>query len=410
MKKFKLLAALLLAMVLVLGLVACGNDDAPATADTAAPDAAAPDAPDAGDDNGDAPPPAEGYLIIGNPQPLSGINAQVGQTTTNAAIMAVEHINEVYGGFNGQLIQLINYDDQNTPEVAVQVAQRMLVDDQVDLVLGTLLSSNLMATGDMFEEAGILVMGNGTSPTLLIEGWETMFRVAPNNGEAMPALIGMAIDNGWSTAALIHGLDDATRSAGEAFTEAAEGAGITMVATETYIDGDVDFAGQIASIMAADPDFLFMSTNGPTFPLVVNQLRLMDFEGGLFFRESPTADAIAIAGQNMDGIMFVYPYNVYDYPEQAEDPLMQEFLARYYERWGEMPFHDAAYRAWDAMMAMLHASRIAGSNDSASMIEAMHQVHFRGLGGYLDFRGGDNEAHPQFRVWEMQGGRPVAVG
>jgi len=384
-KQIKRILFLALPVLMVFAIVACASEPA-----------------------GDGPAAGPGYLRIGNPQPLTGINAQVGQTTTNAAILAVEYIN-AQGGFNGQLIELINYDDENSPEVAIRIAQRMLQEDNVDLILGTLLSSNLMATGDMFEEAGILVMGNGTSPTLLIEGWETMFRVAPNNGRAMPAIADKALSEGWTRAALIHGLDDATRSAGEAFADAMALAGIDIVATETYIDGDSDFAGQIARIIASEAEFIFLSTNGPTFPLVVRQLDQMDFQGFRFFRESPTADAVNVAGDSINGVMFVYPYIAYDYPEQADDPYMVEFLRRYYERWGEMPFHDAAYRAWDAMMAMWRASEIAGANDSASMIQAMHQVHFRGLGGYLDFRGGDHEANPRFRTWTMEAGRPVAL-
>ena len=400
MKKFKTLATLTLAASLTLALTACGagSRNASVTNNTKT----------AGAEQGDF----GGPLLIGNPQPLSGVNAQVGQTTTNAATLAVEYINE-NGGFNGQMLELINYDDQNTPEVAVQVTQRMLHNDKVDLVLGTLLSTNLMATGDMFEEAGVLVMGNGTSPSLLSEGWSTMFRAAPNGGDSMSAIMEMAVENGWKTAGLIHGLDDATRSGAEAFAKAAEEAGVKIVATETYIDGDTDFAGQIASIINAKPDFIFMGTNGPTMPLVTRQIRLMDYEGELIFRESPTADAVNVAGDDLNGVMFVYPYITYDSPEQAAeqgaDPIMVDFLQRYFDRFGEMPFHDAAYRAWDAMMALWEASRIAGSNDSAALIEAMEQVNIPALGGQIDFTNGDHEGRPTFRVWEMQDGRPVPV-
>ena len=105
--------------------------------------------------------------------------------------------------------------------------------------------------------------------------------------------------------------------------------------------------------------------------------------------------------------MYVYPYNVYDYPEQATDPMMVEFLQMFYDFHGVMPFHDCAFRAWDAMMVMWEASRIAGSNDSESMRQAMHQVQIRALGGYLDFTRGDGEGHPQFHTWIMRDGRPA---
>ena len=392
MKKFKSVTATALALFLAFGMAACSGETTGTTSTAAGGE------------------PAEGeFLLIGNPQPLSGIHAQVGNATTQAVELAIEYVNE-NGGFNGVPLRLVNYDDQGSPEVAVQLAHRMLQQDNVDLIIGTLLSSNLMATGDIFENAGILVMGNGTSPTLMDQGWEFMFRVAPNNGFAMPAKIDIAIQEGWMRAAVIHGLDDATRSGAEAFIEISGERGVEIVAVESYIDGDTDFAGQLARIINADADVVFVSASGPIFPLIVRQLRLMDYDGQIFFREAPTADAVEVAGEALEGVMFVYPYITYDYPEQADDPYMVEFLQRFLERHGEMPFHDAAYRAWDAVLAMREASRIAGSNDSEAMRQAMHQVQFRGLGGNIDFTTGDREGRPDFRVWTIRDGRPVPYG
>ena len=388
--RIKAIVALALAAMLVLGLVACGGGS--------------------GSGGGGGTAAAEGeYIILGNPQPLSGINAQVGRATTQAIELAVHHINE-NGGFNGVPLRLINYDDENSPEVAVRVAQRMLMEDNVDLIIGTLLSSNLMATGDMFEEAGILTIGNGNGPSFMEQGWDFMFRAGPNLGFAMPTVADMMLAEGWTRAAVIHGLDDATRSSAEAFMENAERVGIEVVAIETYIDGDAVFPGQIASMLGANPDVILISANGPTFPLITRELRLADYTGPIFNREAPPADAVEVAGDAIEGVIFVYPYITYEYPGQADDPVMVEFLEKFYDFHGEMPFHDCAYRAWDAMMAMWEASRIAGANDSESLRQAMHQVQIRGLGGYLDFTGGNGEGMPLFRAWTMSGGRPAPFG
>lgn len=400
-KQFKAIASLALALVLVLGLAACaggGDTGGTGTQGSAGGDSDTPPAATSGE-----------VLILGNPQPLSGINAQVGRATTQAIELAVEHINE-NGGFNGVPLRLINYDDENSPEVAVRVAQMMLQQDNVDLIIGTLLSSNLMATGDMFEEAGILTIGNGNGPSFMEQGWEFMFRAGPNLGFAMPTVAQMMQDEGFQRVAVIHGLDDATRSSAEAFFDNAARLGLEIVATEQYVDGDADFAGQIVTMLNANPDAILISANGPTFPLITRQLRLMDWDGPIFNREAPPADAVEVAGDAIEGVIFVYPYITYEYPEQSDDPVMVEFLQKFYEFHGEMPFHDCAFRAWDAMMAMWEASRIAGANDSESLRQAMHQVQFRGLGGDLDFTNGDGEGRPTFRAWVMRDGRPVPFG
>lgn len=58
----------------------------------------------------------------------------------------------------------------------------------------------------------------------------------------------------------------------------------------------------------------------------------------------------------------------------------------FYDEYGEMPYHDCAYRSWDAMMVLAEAARIAGSNESEAMRDAVSQIKdFKVLGGVLDF-------------------------
>jgi ABC-type branched-chain amino acid transport systems, periplasmic component len=391
-RMLKTISAVAVSASLIMSITACSNGGTSA------------DSSDTNDTSTDA----QEYLLIGNAQPLTGINAQLGEATTMAVELAVKHINE-NGGFNGVPLRLINYDDQNSPEEAVRVTQRMIQQDNVDLVLGSLLSSNLMATGDILQEAGLFSIVNGSADTFMQQGWDLMFRAGPNVALAMPSYASTMVAQGFERVSVIHGLDDATRSNGEAFMTAAKAEGLDIVAVETYIDGDTDFAGQISRMLEANPDVIMISSNGPTFPLVTRQLRLMDWDGPIFNREAPPSDAVSVAGDALDGVVFIYPYIAYEDVDQASDEYMIEFLQKFYDENGVMPFHDVAYRAWDAMMAMWEASKIAGANDSESLRDAMHQVQFRGLGGELDFTKGDREGHPKFVPWVMEAGRPVLL-
>ena len=142
MKKMRRGFALALASAMVL-LTACGGSQG-ASGSAAPADTQATQAPEAGKDSAAAADTtaaaASGDVIkIGCPQPLTGTNALVGDTTVKAAQLAVKQINE-QGGLLGRQVELVVYDDQASPEEAVKIATKLIEVDKVDVVCGSLIS------------------------------------------------------------------------------------------------------------------------------------------------------------------------------------------------------------------------------------------------------------------------------
>jgi len=108
---------------------------------------------------------------------------------------------------------------------------------------------------------------------------------------------------------------------------------------------------------------------------------------------------------NANYIAFVYPYVPYNDVSECTIPIMVEFLNKYVAEYGSCPTHESAYRAWDTMMAMWEASKIAGANDSESMREATHKVKIEGLGGQLDYTNGDREGYASFYTFILVEGK-----
>ncbi|MDL2324740.1 ABC transporter substrate-binding protein [Ruminococcaceae bacterium OttesenSCG-928-A16] len=377
---FVKVATFALALVLAFGLVACGETPPSSTAPAGGATSEAGAAGATG---------AE--FVIGNPQPLTGVNAQVGAAANKGAALAVKIINE-NGGFNGVPVRLINYDDQGSPEEAVKIATKMVEDDKVDAVLGSLTSTCMLAAGQVYEDAGVLTFGTGTSPTWMLQGWEYVFRACPNNGVSMPLLVSKMKEMGIETVGVFRGLDDAAKSAAETFVEECDKMGVEVLTVESYTDGDTDYSGQIAKIISKNPDVVLCSTNGPTMAIFAKQLRQLGYQGLAFNREALPADTVEVAGSAADHWVFMYPYITYETPEDAFDPDIKEFLELFQEEYGEMPFHDCAYRSWDAIMVMAEAARIAGTNDVDAMRDAVVEIsNFKALGGVMDFSAGNGE-------------------
>ena len=330
-------------------------------------------------------------LVIGTSQPLSGTNAAIGQEQINGAMLAIKQINE-RGGLNGQQVELISYDDQGIPEEAVKITSKLVEVDKVDLIMGSLISSNMLACGNYINENKILCIGTGLSNTWMEQGWEYVWRACVNNGATMPVLAQKVYDMGVRSVGVLHGQDDANASAFKAFADKAESLGMTISTEETYVEGDSDFSGQIAKILNTNPDAVLMSSHSSAQGSFIKQLRALGYTGLALCKEPFTIEAIDLAGSASDNVAFIYPYVTYASIDDCDNPQMKQFLEEYVAEFGYLPTHDCAYRGYDTISVLAAAAEKAGSNKSDDIIEALKTIdHFEALVGTLDYTVGDRE-------------------
>ncbi len=333
---------------------------------------------------------------IGVYQPLSGASAAYGQEAKKAIDMAVDYINE-NGGFNGVDGEVVAYDTQSSVEEAVKVVAKLITEDQVDAAIGSLTSSEVFATGNALNDAGIYSLGLGTSPTWMAEDWPYMFRAAINSSVVLPDTIALMQELGYETVAVFHGQDDAALASARDFETACEDTGMNIVITESFDQGDTDYSAQIVNILNSNPDCVFISVLGDASPIIVKQLRQYGYNGIIFNRECFMTYQVSVAGtENADYVAMVCPYVTYESIDDIDIPEVKEFCQRYQDTYGEINQSDCAYRAWDSMMVMWEASKIAGSNDSEALKDATNTISgMSGLGGTIDFTAGNREGYSQ---------------
>lgn len=338
---------------------------------------------------------------------LTGGNSAYGIECRNAVQLAVEYVN-ANGGFNGKQVELIVYDTQCSPEEAVKVATKLIQTDKVDACIGSMNSGEVLAAAPYFNEAGIYHFGCGTAASWMAEDWPYVFRAALNNNFAVPICAKLIPAVGYKSIAIFNGQEEAALATADAFEEEFKRLGIDVVARESYDAGDTDFSAQIASMLAANPDCVFISVIGETGGPIVKQLRQNGYTGIIFNKESFMDSQIAIAGPEASNyIAFANPYVTYKSVEDCNIPIMKEFLQRYLDKFGTMVATDSAYRGWDTVMVMWEASKIAGSNDSDALREATHKVVIDGLGGKLDYTSGNREGYNTFNSFILVDGKNI---
>src|SRR5207244_5302332 len=94
---------------------------------------------------------------IGTLQPLSGAAAAGGKTALVGTQMAVDRINKS-GGINGRPIELIVADYESKPDVGRRKAEKLLVEDKIDVHEGGFLSNVCLACEPMFDEYKVVNM------------------------------------------------------------------------------------------------------------------------------------------------------------------------------------------------------------------------------------------------------------
>ena len=415
----KKLLALMLALSMVLGLMACGSGSPSASSEETAAESTAEETAESAETAteetaapaGDA--ASDGVFRIGVFVQLTGGIAVAGQNALNGIQLATKEINEA-GGFNGEQVEIVYYDTTGSTEEAVKVVQKMLSDDNVDAIIGSVNSNEVSACIQDINAAKVYNFGLGTSPAWMED--ESMiytFRASSNNGRIAPFSVDVLKDvMGYSSVAIMNGTDDTGASTADAFEEACNEKGITVTTRQQCDTEDTDFSGQITQIIASDPDTIFMSLIGATFGPFVKQLRNMGYKGTILCKECFSQEYQDVANEgsgsdmrNADYIYFAYPYVAYEAIDDCDIPNVKEFLQKYYDEYGEMVMHESAYRGWDTMQVMWEASKIAGANDSESLREATHQVVIEGMGGELNYTDGSREGYSVFKSFMLVGGK-----
>lgn len=337
--------------------------------------------------------------IIGCPQPLTGTNAQPGECALNAAKLAAKQINE-NGGINGKKVEVLSYDDQGLPEEAVKLATRMVQADGVQAIIGSCISSCVLSSGKIYNDAKIPTFGTGTSPTWMAEGWEYVFRACQNNDFALPLVVNKLKELGVTKTAIFAGQDDAAVAGANTFTDLCKEAGIEITTSESYAEGNTDFSGQVAKIINSNPQVVFISTFGPTQPLIAKQLRQFGYNGLCFTKDLYQVDALNVAGAASNGIAFAYPYLTYSSADECDDPFIKDFLTAYEAEYGTVPVSDCAYRAYDSMLVLKAACEAAGSTDGEAVAKAVADLSgVQTLAGQQDFTKGDGEGLHEFNIF-----------
>ncbi len=365
MKKF---LAMMLALVMALSLVACGEQGDSQKGDDSA--------------SGDK------VVKIGVFEPTSGQNGGGGKKE----ILGIEYAHSLKPTvtINGEeySVQLV-YADNASDQAKAPTAAQTLISQGVSVVIGTYGSACAIAAGPLFESAKIPAIGTSCTNPQVTAGNDYYFRVGyidPFQGAVM-ANFAFNEKGSSNCALIIESGDDYSAGFGNYFRQEMERLGGKATTLE-FQKGEADFSTIMASIKSEGYDGIFAPVSIETAAMIISQAR----DAGITcpIMAGDTWDDISIAqrtGDKATDVYFSAFFDADDTTNEAGKAFVEGFKAWVAEDNTRIENNGGTADAissvtpcgYDAYMAAVNAIEAANSTEGPAIRDALASLNVPGL-------------------------------
>lgn len=344
-------------------------------------------------------------IKVGVAGPHTGDLAPYGIPTKDAVVMLAEQVNAA-GGVLGQQIEVMALDDQCKPEIATNVATK-LVSDGVDIVIGHVCSGATKAALGIYNEAKVIAISpSATNPPLTQSGdYPNFYRtIAPDDDQGKLAAEFATDKLGAKKVAILHDKGDY----GKGFADFSKmfiekGGKAEVVLFEGVTPGAMDYSAVVQKIRREKADAVIFGGYHPEASKLVAQMKRKRVKIPFIGPDGVKGDGfLEIAGKNAEGVYATGPMDVSKYAEN------QKAKADYIAKFGKEPgtFFDQGYAA---MQAALNAIEVAGGTEYAAVEKALKSNLVATSVGKIKFDAKGDAEGVGFSVFQVQNGAFVEL-
>ncbi|MCP4751976.1 MAG: branched-chain amino acid ABC transporter substrate-binding protein [Proteobacteria bacterium] len=252
--------------------------------------------------------------------PHSGDLAPYGIPPKNAVILAAEKINAA-GGILGRKIEIVAEDDVCKPEVATNVASK-LVGEGVVAVIGHVCSGATIAAMSVYRDNNIPVISpSATNPDLTLKGDNPMFfRTIPHDAAQAVLQAKFIVEYlKAKTVAVVHDKGDYGKGLALLVKQNLEKKGVNIVLLEGVTPNAVDYSALIQKIRKANPDVVAFGGYHPEGSKIVTQARKKKVTAHFISGDGlKDPSFIKIGGKYAEGYFVSSPADISNIPATIE--------------------------------------------------------------------------------------------
>ncbi len=335
----------------------------------------------------------------------SGDLASYGLPSINAVKLVAEKYNKK-GGLLGKKIVIITGDDQCKPELATNVATKM-VSDGVVAVIGHICSGATKAALPIYKEAKIpCISPSATNPPLTQSGeYPNFFRtIASDDAQAKLDVDFILNKLKAKKVAIIHDKGDYGKGFATYAKHFIEKDGrAKVVLFEGITPGGMDYSAVVQKIKRKRPDVVIFGGYHPEASKIVSTMR----KKGLkipFVSDDGVKDItfIKVAGKYAEGVYASGPKDI------SKNPLHIQAVKEHKKVFGTDPgaFFDNAY---SAALALFNAIEKAGSTDYDKVVKALRTYYVDTPVGKIKFDYKGDAEGVGFSIYQVRNGKFVEV-
>ena len=311
---------------------------------------------------------------------LSGPGAGLGVDIRDGFNLAIKQLDGKLGSLPAEVIVA---DDQQKPEVAQQLTEKLLKKDKVDFMTGIVFSNLMLAVGQpIFDSRTFYISANaGPSQYAGEQCNPYYFNVAWQNDNLHEAVGKYVHDKGFKKVVLVAPNYPGGTDAMVGFKRFYKG----KIGEEIYTKlGQLDYAAELAQIRSLKPDAVYFFLPGGMGINFVKQFVAagLSTHSQLFAPGfSADEDVIKAVGEPMLGM-----FNSSHWAHDMDNAENKRFVADFQKAYGRLPSLYAS-QGYDAALMMDAAVRdVKGKlDDKGALRKALEAKHFKSVRGEFKF-------------------------
>lgn len=311
-------------------------------------------------------------IKFGAALPLTGWGSDTGHLNYRGYVIWQEMVNE-QGGILGRPVELVIYDDQSDPTLTARLYEKLITQDEVDVLLAPWSDDMTMPATTVAEKYRKPIVTGGATLDLIWErGYKYVCGLLPSSYDYVGVAIRLLASLGIQSGAIINCDLTFTQGFGDAAVRNFEELGIALTDRETYAAGTQNFVPLLLRIKATNPEALIVCAGLEDGVEILKQCKEVGLNAkAYYFTVSPVEpEFVDLLGSDAE---YVFGTSEWE-PSLVHLPGFREFYDRYVAKYGEEPAEDVA-TAFGLAQVLQRAIEAAGVLDDERINEILHHMH-----------------------------------
>jgi branched-chain amino acid transport system substrate-binding protein len=319
-------------------------------------------------------------IKLGVSGPFTGGSSSMGVSMRDGVRLATKEINAA-GGINGNMIVLVERDDEAKNERGVQIAQELINNEKVVATLGYINTGVALASQRFYQDAKIPVMNNVATGSILTKQFPNapenyIFRNgAPDNIQA-PMIAKEAVEKrGLKKVAILADSTNYGQLGREDLEKALKGYGVTPVAVEKFNIGDVDMTSQLLKAKNAGADVILTYAIGPELAQIANGMAKLGWKKPMIGSWTLSmASFIDTAGKNGDGATMPQTYIQSPSTTPKRKAFQEAYVKEFKPKNNNIASPVSAAQGYDSVYLLAAAIKQANSTEGPKIVAALQDL------------------------------------